>query len=86
MTSSAADQPNILLILTDDHSVPQLGCYGNPDVKTPNFDRFAAEGMRFNKFFTVAPQCVPSRAGYLTGRSAVGARMTRFNSALPRDV
>jgi len=83
---SAAEKPNILLILTDDHSVPQLGCYGNPDVKTPNFDRFAGEGMRFNKFFTVAPQCVPSRAGYLTGRSAVASRMTRFNSALPRDV
>lgn len=82
----AAERPNILLILSDDQSVGHLGCYGNPDIQTPNLDRFASEGMRFNRFFTVAPQCVPSRAGMLTGRSAVAARMTRFNSPLPRDV
>jgi N-sulfoglucosamine sulfohydrolase len=82
----AASPPNILLILSDDQSVPHLGCYGNSDLRTPNFDRFAAEGMRFNKYFTVAPQCVPSRAGVMTGRSAVAARMTRFNAPLPRDI
>lgn len=81
-----AAPPNILFILSDDHSVPFLGCYGHKTVKTPNLDRFAAEGARFNKAFTVAPQCVPSRAGYLTGRSAVSVRMTRFNSALPREI
>jgi arylsulfatase A-like enzyme len=84
--SHAAERPNILLILTDDHSALHLGCYGNRDIRTPNFDRFAAEGMRFTRFFTVAPQCVPSRAGMLTGRSAVAARMTRFNAPLPRDI
>ncbi len=83
---TVAAAPNILLVLTDDHSVPHLGSYGSKDVRTPNFDRFAAQGMRFEKFFTVAPQCVPSRAGLLTGRSAVAARMTRFNSPLPADI
>lgn len=78
-------RPNILFILSDDHSYPFLSCYGDTNVRTPTLDRLAAEGMKFHRFFTVAPQCVPSRAGFLTGRSAVAARMTRFSSPLPRD-
>jgi arylsulfatase A-like enzyme len=54
-------------------------------VRTPNLDRFAAQGMKFHRFFTAAPQCVPSRAAYLTGRSPVAARITRFSSPLARD-
>ena len=83
--AAPADRPNILLLVSDDHSYPFLSCYGDTNVRTPNVDRLAAEGMKFHRFFTVAPQCVPSRAGYLTGRSAVAARMTRFSAALPRD-
>ena len=78
-------KPNILFVLSDDHSYPFLSTYGDTNVRTPTLDRLAAEGMKFHRFFTVAPQCVPSRAGYLTGRSAVAARMTRFSSPLPRD-
>ncbi|WP_197453649.1 sulfatase family protein [Caulifigura coniformis] len=81
-----ATKPNILFVLSDDHTAAHLGCSGDTTVKTPNLDRFAGEGIRFTKMFTVAPQCVPSRAGYMTGRSAVSVRMTRFNSPLPRDV
>ena len=78
-------RPNILFILSDDHSYPFLSCYGDGNVRTPNLDQFAAQGMKFSRFFTAAPQCVPSRAAYLTGRSPVAARMTRFSSPLPRD-
>lgn len=85
LRAAAPARPNILFILSDDHSYPFLSCYGDSNVRTPNLDRLAAEGMKFHRFFTVAPQCVPSRAGYLTGRSAVAARMTRFSSPLPRD-
>ncbi len=81
----AADKPNILLLLSDDHSYPYLSCYGSPNVNTPVIDSLAAEGMKCHRFFTVAPQCVPSRAGLMTGRSAVAARMTRFSSPLPLD-
>ncbi len=84
--ASPAVRPNVLLILSDDHSYPYLGCYGDPHVKTPNLDRFAAEGMKFERAFTAAPQCVPSRAAILTGRSPVACRITRFNSPLPPDV
>ena len=41
--AAAADKPNILLVLSDDQSVPHVGCYGNKDIQTPNLDRFATE-------------------------------------------
>ena len=84
-TGLAAEKPNILFLLSDDHSYPYVSAYGDTNVKTPALDRLAAEGMKFHRFFTGAPQCVPSRACYMTGRSPVAARMTRFSSPLPRD-
>ena len=77
--------PNILFVLSDDHSYPYLHCYGRAEMKTPNLDRFAAEGVKFHRMFTTAPQCVPSRASIMTGRSPVACRITRFSSPLPRD-
>lgn len=84
LTTFAAP-PNIVLVLSDDHSQPFLGCYGRTDLKTPHLDRLAAEGIKFRRMFTAAPQCVPSRAAIMTGRSPVAARITRFSSPLPRD-
>jgi N-sulfoglucosamine sulfohydrolase len=83
---STAAPPNILLILSDDHSAPHLGCYGNKDIRTPNLDRLAAEGIRFDRAYVTCPQCVPSRASILTGRHPIDIGMTRFSAALPRDV
>src|SRR5687768_11657086 len=83
--SHAAAAPNILFLLSDDHSYPFLSCYGDPNVKTPALDQLAAEGMKFHRFFTTSPQCVPSRASLMTGRSPVAARITRFSSPLARD-
>jgi arylsulfatase A-like enzyme len=83
--SSFAAKPNILFLLSDDHSYPFLSCYGDKNVKTPTLDQLAAEGMKFHRFFTTAPQCVPSRASLLTGRSPVAARITRFSSPLAKD-
>lgn len=87
VSAAAADsvRPNILFVLSDDHSYPFLGCYGDPNVKTPALDKLAAGGMRFHRFFTAAPQCVPSRATLMTGRSPVAARITRFSSPLAAD-
>ena len=78
--------PNILFILSDDHSSPYLGCYGADWMSTPNLDQFAREGVRFERAFTAAPQCVPSRTALMTGRSPVAARMGRFSSPLPADI
>src|SRR5262245_58124599 len=82
---AAAEKPNILFLLSDDHSYPFVSTYGDANVKTPTLDKLAAEGMKFHRFFTACPQCVPSRAAYMTGRSPVAARMTRFTSPLARD-
>ncbi len=84
--AQSQDRPNILLILSDDHSVPHVGCYGNSDIKTPNLDRFAAEGMRFDRSYVMSPQCAPSRASIMTGRSPVAIQMTRLSAPLPMDV
>lgn len=82
---AAQRQPNILFLLSDDHSYPFLSCYGDANVKTPALDQLAADGMKFHRFFTTAPQCVPARASFLTGRSPVAARITRFSSPLARE-
>lgn len=60
------DRPNILWILGDDLG-PQLGCYGDRLVRTPNVDKIASEGVRFTHCFTTAPVCSPSRSGWNTG-------------------
>ncbi len=78
-------QPNVLLVLSDDHSAAHVGAYGNADIKTPNLDAFAKEGMRFNRAYVAAPQCVPSRAALMTGRSPVAVRMTRFSAPLSEE-
>lgn len=81
----AADPPNVLLILSDDQSYPHLGCYGNADIKTPNIDAFAKEGMRFDRYYVGTPQCVPSRATLMTGRSAIAVQNTRFSAPLAAE-
>jgi arylsulfatase A-like enzyme len=65
----AADKPNIILIYSDDHGWADLGVQGSDkDIRTPNLDAMAREGVRFTRGYVTAPQCVPSRAGVLTGR------------------
>lgn len=66
-SSLAAQQPNILIILTDDQGWATLGCYGSKKVPTPNLDRLASEGMRFTDAY-VMPQCTPTRAALFTGQ------------------
>jgi len=61
--------PNVVLVLTDDQGYGDLGCTGNPVIKTPEIDRFAAESVRFTDFHG-GPTCAPSRAGLLTGHFA----------------
>ena len=64
--SARAELPNILLIVSEDNG-PELGCYGDPYVKTPVLDALAKEGTRFANAFTPYSVCSPSRACFLTG-------------------
>ena len=67
--TAKADQPNVLLIYTDDHGYSDMGCQGvKDDLKTPNIDALAASGVRMTNGYVTAPQCVPSRGGLLAGR------------------
>lgn len=67
--ASEERKPNVIVILTDDWGYGDLGAYGNrDDVKTPNLDRLAKEGVLFTDGYVTAPQCAPSRAGLITGR------------------
>ena len=67
-TDSPKTKPNILVILADDLGYADLGCQGSPDVKTPNIDSLAANGVRCTAGYVTAPQCSPSRAGLMSGR------------------
>ncbi len=71
-----ANRPNFLFIITDQHRADHLGCYGNPIVRTPNIDRLADNGTRFERFYVATPICMPNRATLMTGRmpSLHGAR------------
>jgi N-sulfoglucosamine sulfohydrolase len=63
----AAAQPNIVVFLSDDHSLLDSTAYGSKDVKTPAMERLANAGMTFDRAFVASPSCAPSRAALLTG-------------------
>ena len=61
------ERPNILFIMSDDHASHAMSCYGSRINQTPNLDRIADEGMRFDNVFCTNSICTPSRAAILTG-------------------
>jgi arylsulfatase A-like enzyme len=64
----AADRPNILYIMSDDHAAHSISAYGSKVNQTPQIDRLAAEGMRFDCCLCTNSICTPSRAAILTGK------------------
>jgi choline-sulfatase len=63
----SSGRPNVVFILSDDQGPWAMGCAGNSEIRTPNLDRLAATGVRFENFFVATPVCSPSRATLLTG-------------------
>ena len=65
---TAIEPTNVLFLMSDEHSREVLGCYGNGNAQTPNLDRLAASGTRFDNAYTPSPICVSARASLATGR------------------
>jgi arylsulfatase A len=63
----AKGKPNFIIIFIDDQGYQDLGCFGSPNIKTPNIDQMAKDGMRFTDFYSAASVCTPSRAALMTG-------------------
>lgn len=61
-------RPNVIFLLTDDHRVDHLGCYGNETLRTPHLDQLAADGVLFENAFVTSAICTPSRASYFLGQ------------------
>ena len=76
-TRAPADAPDIVYIILDDVGYGWLSCYGGP-IDTPNIDKLAANGLRYNNWHTTA-LCSPSRACLLTGRNHHSVGMARYN-------
>lgn len=76
------NRPNILIIMTDQHSRHFLGCYGNEIVRTPNLDRLASEGMMFTDTYCPAPLCVPSRMSFMTSQTPTNNQVWNNNNIL----
>ena len=66
---AAADEPNIIMIMSDDQGWGDVGFNGNSDLKTPHLDAMAANGTKFNRFYAASPLCSPTRGSCLTGRN-----------------
>src|SRR2546425_3723178 len=77
--------PNILWIIADDHVPYVMGAYGNKQVRTPNLDKLASQGMRFDGAFCNSPVCTASRQSFLTGRYPRTVGVTQLPSALPTN-
>lgn len=65
--AEAKGKPNFVVVIGDDCSWHDLGCYGNKDVRTPNIDTLASQGVKFNRFYAPAPMCSPLRQALYTG-------------------
>src|SRR5438874_4092836 len=84
--SAVADAPrklNVLWIVADDHAAYVCGAYSNRQVRTPNLDRLARQGMRFDRAYCQCPMCTPSRQSFFTGRYPRTIGVTQLRTALP---
>lgn len=87
VSAKAAERPkpDILWICADDLAPYAIGVYGNKQVRTPNLDRLAAQGMRFDRAYCNSPVCTASRQSFLTGRYPRAIGVTRLQTPLPES-
>ena len=80
-----AQSPNFIVIIADDMAWDDAGAYGHPHIQTPNIDRLAREGMRFDRAFLTTSSCSPSRASILTGRYPHSTDAGELHLPLPAE-
>ncbi len=78
-------KPNFLFLFADDLGWGDVGFNGRKDYRTPNLDRYAAQGTIFNRWYTACPLCAPSRACLLTGKYMIHNRVINNNADLPES-
>jgi choline-sulfatase len=78
-------QPNIIVIMSDEHNASVLGCYGNKIIRTPNLDGLAAKGVVFESCYCSSPLCVPSRLSFTSGKYVSRVSAWNNNCKLPAD-
>ena len=77
--AQAAGKPNIIFVFADQHRADCMGCYGNSEINTPNFDQFSSEGMLFENCVSPTPVCAPMRVANVTGK--LGCKTTTVVNA-----
>lgn len=82
-SACAAKKPNIVLIIGDDISVEDFGCYGHPNLRTPNIDKLAANGLRFTNTYLTISQCSPTRCSVMTSRYPHNTGAPELHMPLP---
>ncbi|MEZ6107521.1 MAG: sulfatase [Pirellulaceae bacterium] len=84
-SSEVASPPNIVVMIADDLGWDDLGCYGNPGVRTPNIDRLAEDGVRYDAAFLTCSSCSPSRTSILTGRYPHATGASQLHQPVPAE-
>ena len=85
--ADAPARPNILWLVCEDSNVNWIGCYGNPEAKTPNIDAFAKQGFRYTHVYASAPVCAAQRSTWITGINSIsmGTHPMRSRYPIPHD-
>lgn len=84
--TAPSSAPNIIVVIADDVNWDDIGCYGNPKIRTPNLDRLARQGIRFTNMYLTASSCSPSRTSILTGRYPHNTGAAELHTPLPRHL
>ena len=79
-------RPNILILYTDQQRWDAMGANGNTEIRTPNLDRMAAQGLNYDRFFVQNPVCMPSRVSMLSGQYPSQLRITHMGVPVPETL
>lgn len=85
LARAESDRPNFIVIIADDVGWNDLGCYGHETIRTPNLDRMAVEGIRFETAWLTCSSCSPSRCSIMTGRYPHSTGAAELHMPLPAD-